>query len=355
MGTFLFILWFVLAEILVIAPRILLRKKKVRIWLHILLVFLELLVAIAFAYAAMVTHIGTTFIGPLLFTLYIAFFADAAARLLFLLIKIFAHKMKRMGFLMIVSNLFGVSMLVLGMIDIQIVTVKYLTYTSSKLTNTYKIAFVCDLHVGKAQSMDRTLQTINEIKKENPDFTIIGGDLFDKYTTRDEMNKTLAAFKTFSRPVYFVYGNHELEDGLNLTTLASDLAANNIRAVVDEYIPLASDLTLLGRQEYNSKDRKKIADLENPYPDTYLLVADHQPFGFQDNSKLGVDLQLSGHTHAGQLFPLRWVYAIQIYSYGEYKYNKSTLYVSSGASGWQNPYRFEVPCEYNIITLKPSI
>lgn len=355
MNFFIFSLWFVFAEILVIAPRILLRKKKVKIWLHILLIFLELLAAIVFAYAGLVTHIGTTFIGPLLFGLYIAFFADAASRLLFLLVKMFFHKLKRLGFLMIVSNLFGVAILVLGMINMQIVNPKYITFKSSKLTNTYRIAFVSDLHVGKAQPLSRTLQTIKEIKEQKPDFTIIGGDLFDKYTTKAERKSALKAFSSFTTPVYYIYGNHEIDDGLNLTKLKEDMTASGITVLADEYVSLGSDLTLLGRNDISSSKRKKVADLENPYPDTFLLVADHQPFEFQKNYKLGVDLQLSGHTHGGQLFPLRWVYAIQVYSYGEYQYYKATLNVSGGASGWQNPLRTEIiPCEYDIITLEPK-
>ena len=124
--------------------------------------------------------------------------------------------------------------------------------------------------------------------------------------------------------------------------------------MVDEYVPLASDLTLLGRDDLDNKNRKKIEELINPYPSTFLLVIDHQPFDYKNNAKAGMDLQLSGHTHAGQLFPLRMLYSMGVPAYGEYRYNSSILNVSSGASGWCVPFRTEVGCQYEIITLSPA-
>ena len=168
------------------------------------------------------------------------------------------------------------------------------------------------------------------------------------------MKTVVKAFGEFETPVYFVYGNHELSGAIKIEDLNAELNANGIHIVVDEFVSLASDLTFLGREDMNSPLRKKPSELTNPYPSTFLLAADHQPFDFKNNSEIGIDLQLSGHTHAGQLFPLRWVYSFVVYSYGEYHYNNSILNVSSAAAGWQNPIRTEVGCQYEIITLKPA-
>ncbi len=73
--------------------------------------------------------------------------------------------------------------------------------------------------------------------------------------------------------------------------------------------------------------------------------------------ELGADLQLSGHTHAGQLFPLKTIYKPAVkYVYGKYTvssspYNKY-LYVSSGFSGWVLPFRNEEHCNYEVINLR---
>jgi predicted MPP superfamily phosphohydrolase len=66
-------------------------------------------------------------------------------------------------------------------------------------------------------------------------------------------------------------------------------------------------------------------------------------------------MQVSGHTHAGQLFPLRLLYAlIGGTVYGEYKTSASTLIVSAGAGGWRDPLRTDAHCNFEVITLKPS-
>ena len=67
------------------------------------------------------------------------------------------------------------------------------------------------------------------------------------------------------------------------------------------------------------------------------------------------DLQLSGHTHAGQLFPLRCVYAlIGLNVYGDYTIGDTQLYVTSGITGWYLPLRNEANCSYEVITLQPE-
>lgn len=350
-----FILWFILAEFLVGSTRFLFRKKTKHVWLTLIIIVLEVLAAIILAFTVIATDAGTWFFGPLFFALYIALFMDAAAHLIFLFIRIFIKKGNRFAILTIISNLFAVSFLVFGMMNMQNVKVKYLSYSSTKLVYTYKISFVSDLHIGKAQTVETTINTLQRIKKENADFNIIGGDLVDEYTKADEFNKVVKELSTFAKPVYFIRGNHELTGALKLETVETKLSDAGVHVVVDEFVPLASDLTLLGRDDKDSKSRKKIDELINPTPASFLLVADHQPTTFKDNTKLNIDLQLSGHTHAGQLFPLRWCYSWATYSYGEYRYNGAVMHVSGGAAGWGVPFRTEISPEFEIVTIKPSI
>lgn len=352
---FIFILWFLLAESIVVGTRyLLLRKFKFSWWYDLIVFFVELLASIVIAYLTMATEVGISRFGSFLFGLYIALFADSFAHLIYTFVQLYFKNSKRFITITSISNVLAIGFMIFGMVNMSVVSQKQLEYSSSKLTNTYKIAFISDLHVGMAQTMDRTLKTINEIKDQNPDFTIIGGDLVDEYATMDNMKTAVKAFGEFSTPVYFVHGNHELSGAITIDDLETELINNGIKIVKDEFVSISDDLTLLGREDLNSPNRKKVEELSNPYPSSYLLVADHQPFDFDNNSKLGVDLQLSGHTHAGQLFPLRLIYSLAVYSYGEYHYNNSILNVSSGASGWQNPIRTDVGCQYEIITLKPT-
>ena len=291
---------------------------------------------------------------PLMMALYVALMMDSIAMAIYLIVNKYGKKERKWLFLTAISCILAVLFLTYGIINMQTVTPKEHTYTSSKLTNEYKVAFLCDIHIGSAQPVAKTKETIGKIKAENPDFTFLGGDFVDEYTQKDDMIEAFSAFKDFTTPVYFIYGNHDPHGNFTVEDLEACLHDNNIIIVRDEFIPLASDLTLLGREDASIDDRKDIGALVNPYPDTFLLVVDHQPTTFKDNCKLGIDLQLSGHTHGGQLFPLIEMYSIIEDAYGEFHNGSSTLLVSAGASGWREPLRTGVGCHYEIITLKPN-
>lgn len=354
MTYFIFTLWFLLAAAIVIGVRFFIRKFQPKWWYDLILFVSELILAIVIAFLSMATDISITRFGSFLFAMYIALFGDSFAHLVFIFIDLFGKKIKRFFLLTIISNFLAVSFMVFGMVNMSIVTPKYLQYSSSKLTNSYKVAFVSDLHVGMAQTIERSIQTIRDIKQQQPDFTIIGGDLADEYTTMEDMKTVVKEFKDFTTPVYFIHGNHELFSHVTITDLEEELESNGVEIIIDEFVKLSSDLTLLGREDLLSPNRKTKEELVNPYPSTYLLCADHQPRDFENNCSIGVDLQLSGHTHAGQLFPNQMIYNLGTYSYGEYRYNQSFMHVSSGASGWQNPIRTEVGCQFEVITLSPA-
>ena len=74
----------------------------------------------------------------------------------------------------------------------------------------------------------------------------------------------------------------------------------------------------------------------------------------KENRALGTDLQVSGHTHAGQLFPLGALYEVIGYVYGDYEEAGATMNVSAGACGWRMPFRTDRHCNYEVITLTPA-
>ena len=86
-----------------------------------------------------------------------------------------------------------------------------------------------------------------------------------------------------------------------------------------------------------------------------MLLVDHSPYQTEEIEQSHADLQLSGHSHAGQLFPLQMIYNLTGYdAYGEYHHGETVLYVTSGASGWCIPFRTEEGCHYEMITLAPE-
>ncbi|MBP2032075.1 putative MPP superfamily phosphohydrolase [Clostridium algifaecis] len=89
----------------------------------------------------------------------------------------------------------------------------------------------------------------------------------------------------------------------------------------------------------------------------FILLLDHQPFELQKNDELGYDLQLSGHTHAGQIWPvglLSDILRTNELNYGYKKLSNMQAIVSSGMAGWGYPIRTEANSEYVIIDIKPK-
>lgn len=147
-------------------------------------------------------------------------------------------------------------------------------------------------------------------------------------------------------PVYFVYGNHE-----NKTKFTK----NNIIILNDQEVHL-SNITLIDRKDYTNKNQKKTKDyhLTNK---TYNIVLSHQPQGTKENIKNNVDLQLSGHTHNGQMFPFSYSYHLQpdfAGNYGKETFKHYAKFISSGLVGWDFPIRTEGICEYVVVNITPK-
>lgn len=88
---------------------------------------------------------------------------------------------------------------------------------------------------------------------------------------------------------------------------------------------------------------------------TYNIVLDHQPQGTEENTKNNVNLQLSGHTHNGQMFPLSFSYHLQpnfAGNYGKKTFKHYAKNISSELVGWGFPIRTEGICEYVVVNIK---
>ena len=351
MYIFLYILWFLLALLILMVIRFLLRKLKRKFYIDVIVIIAELFAALGYAFFVMLSSTRFGFAHPFVSALYIVTFMDCFAKIIYYSFIPPSKNEYNYKNLSLVTIFLSVLFLVYGIINMQVVSPKYITIESEKLNNDYKIAFVSDMHIGSSQSIKISKDTINKIKQKNVDFVFLGGDIIDPYTTKEEMLEVLNEFKNIDARKYYIDGNHDVESKY-YDELKQCLINNDITIVKDEYISLAPDLTLLGREDDSVKDRISIDELVNPYVDTFLIALDHQPFKFKDNCKAKVDLQLSGHTHAGQLFPLRMIYDTKTYAYGKYKYKDSILNVSSGASGWLIPFRTEIGCQFEVINLK---
>ncbi len=358
-----FLLWFLAAEALLTAAQAPLRKKTFRAGARVLLILGKALLAVLCAFLVMAGPVQLRAAQPLLTALYVALLPDALADAICTAAFAVRGKKRRFGAVKAASLAFGALFFAFGVWNMLTVKPEYRTYTSDKLREEHTVVFVADLHVGGAQPFSVTEKTVNEIKALRPDATVLGGDTVDDYTTKEEMEAAFRLFADFETPVYFIYGNHdrqghaEYAGGRKFTPeeLEAALAANGVTLLKDTFVPLGDDLELLGREDLSEKTGRSPAQaLKNPAPEKYLIVADHQPGAFKDDAVPGTDLQLSGHTHAGQLFPLGALYSAIGYCRGDYLRNGAVLHVSTGACGWRFPCRTDAGCRYDVIRLRPE-
>ena len=359
-----FLLWFAAAEAIVIAAQLPFRKKTRKPVGRALLIAGKALLGIAFGALVLAGPVQLRPVQPLMTGLYAALLADAAGDALYRGAQALRKKERRFRAARAAGLACGALFVVFGILNMETVTPKYHTYTSEKLSRAYTAAFIADLHVGSAQPFSVTEKTVAAVRAENPDFTVLGGDIVDDYTTKEEMEATFALFAGFETPVYYIYGNHdrqgyaEYAGGRKFTAadLEAAAAANGVTVLKDEFAVLGPDLVLLGRRDLSEKvSRAATQTLINPVPEAFLLVADHQPNAFREHAAYGADLQLSGHTHAGQLFPLRALYMLIGPCYGDYTEGGAVMNVSAGACGWRFPLRTDAGCHYEVVELEPTV
>ena len=258
--------------------------------------------------------------------------------------------------------------MIYGFVNMGHVQEKDYTVSTVKEIGDYHIAFVSDIHYGTIQSRDVVREAFDEIQSKKLDILILGGDIVEENTSKESMEEIFAMagkVKT-TYGTYFVYGNHDKQpytENPDYTgeELAKAIEKNGIRILQDSYVEINGELILAGRDDAgwsNTSGRKTTEELlqkfsEREREEKYILVVDHQPVEAEDNAEAGVDLELSGHTHAGQIWPVgHFTEMAGQLNYGMYQRGKCKVIVSSGVAGWGYALRTQGDCEYMLINLK---
>jgi predicted MPP superfamily phosphohydrolase len=223
---------------------------------------------------------------------------------------------------------------------------------------TLRIAMASDIHLGTLVGKRGASQLVEMINGLHPDIILLAGDLVDedlKPVIRRNLGETL---KNLSAPlgVYAITGNHEYIGGA--AEAIAYLTAHNIKFLSDTIALIDNRFYLAGRDDrdkprFTGKQRKPLAEiLKGIDPAIPVLLMDHQPFQLSIPEDLGVDLQLSGHTHHGQMWPFNYITnAIYEVSWGYKKKGNTHIYVSSGYGTWGPPIRLGNRPEVVSITL----
>jgi predicted MPP superfamily phosphohydrolase len=249
-----------------------------------------------------------------------------------------------------------------GFINAVIPVVKEYSITINKPAGGIKslrIAAVSDIHLGSI-IRKRSIKKLSSMLREiNPDMILLLGDIID-----GEIGPVLRGdlLQYFNCPkcdegLYAITGNHEYIGGGNRTI--PYIESKGIRVLKDEIITLDGGIQLVGRIDKDSyrfygKPRKSLEELMKHTDTTKpVILLDHQPFHIDESVKYGVDLQLSGHTHNGQMWPLNYITRM-IYdvSYGYLKRGNTHIIVSSGYGLWGPRVRSGSRSEVLLINIK---
>jgi uncharacterized protein len=224
------------------------------------------------------------------------------------------------------------------------------------------IVQLSDVHIGPTLDARFLADVVRRANALNPDLVAITGDLVDgsveKLSAQVEPLRELRA----RLGVYFVPGNHDHYSGLgpwlaHLPSLGLTVLRNS-HVVVGEgearfVIAGVDDPT--GRRLGTGGGPDVAAALIGAPAGLPVVLLAHQPGEFDDAARAGVALQLSGHTHGGQLFPFTFVVGLfQRYLAGLYVKGTSTLYVSRGTGFWGPPLRLLAPSEITRLVLEPA-
>lgn len=188
-----------------------------------------------------------------------------------------------------------------------------------------KAVLVADLHMGYAIGVDHITNMVKKINEQNADIVIIAGDIFDNsYDGMDDPEGIKAQLKSIKSKygVYAVYGNHDIDEKilmgftfdwggkqLNSEKMTNFIKECDIKLINDESVLINDEFYLVGRRDTDKPGtedgtRAEISELTKDLDKTKpIFVLSHEPDELQKTADAGADIDFSGHTHDGQLFP----------------------------------------------------
>ena len=304
-------------------------------------------------FTGVITWIGSFWLAFMLYFILIALFIDFGR-----VLNHFFHIFPRLFYVdyqqtkivtLIVAVVLVTMVVAIGFINARIPRIKKLEFHVSKVVKgnkTLKIVMASDIHLGTIiakRKANRLVETINGL---NPDIVLFAGDVVDEDLApviKNNLGANLLQIKS-KLGVYAITGNHEYIGGVE--PAVKYLREHGINVLRDTAVLVDSRFYLVGREDrdrsrFTGKQRKELAELMQMVDRTCpVILLDHQPFNLERTVAQGVDLQLSGHTHHGQLWPFNYVtVAMYEISCGYKMIGKTHFFVSTGFGTWGPPVR----------------
>lgn len=209
------------------------------------------------------------------------------------------------------------------------------------------VVMASDLHLGTLVGPSRLGWIVDKINELEPDIVLLPGDIVDESVTDEQEARMSTEMRRLRAPlgVFAVSGNHEFYSGLERNLAC--LRACGVHVLEDEAVEVAGAFVLIGRRDPSvlkrGEARVAIGEIMNRHnvdDSLPLILLDHQPLRLDEAKEAGVDLQLSGHTHAGQLFPLNLINKrVWELHRGYLRKGDTQYYVTTGVGTWGPPVR----------------
>ena len=217
-----------------------------------------------------------------------------------------------------------------------------------------KVVAISDVHLGNGTRKPQLKKFIEMINAQNPDLIIIGGDLIDNSLLPLYQQKMAEELSQLKAPmgIYMAPGNHEYIS--DIEECERFLKDTPIQLLRDSIVTLPNGLQIIGRDDRSNHRRLPISELmKQADPTKPTLLLDHQPYEVAKKDSLGIDIQFSGHTHHGQVWPMSLlVDNMYEQSHGYRKWKHSHVYVSSGLSLWGPPFRIGTDSDMGVWVIR---
>jgi predicted MPP superfamily phosphohydrolase len=219
-------------------------------------------------------------------------------------------------------------------------------FHAPQLTSNMRVVQISDVHIG-SRSADFLHKVIDQVTAHDPDLLLVTGDLLDSSSVKAE---DLTAFNKLTCPSYMCIGNHERY--VDLKQAIAAIESNGVVVLREEAVQL-DQLQIIGLDDRDiPDDLPKALNTIPADPTHFRILMYHRPDGWHAAIDQQIDLTLSGHTHAGQMWPFGYLVKKQYPNMaGLFKRGKYAMFVSTGAGTWGPIFRLGTQSEITVIEL----